>query len=145
MPSAPASPSPGSRREPRSGCGAAVLRDGALYLVQRVKQPEAGCWGLPGGKVDWGEPVETAIRRELEEELGIRAGAITLLCVVDLIDRGDGEHWISPVYLTIDFDGEPHNREPTKHTGAGWFALDRLPEPLTEATRAAVSALGRGG
>lgn len=132
------------RREPRCGCGAAVLRDGHLYLLRRVKEPEAGHWGLPGGKVDWGEPVGTAIERELAEELGIRVTAQRLLCVVDMIDRGDGEHWVSPVHLVTDFAGEPENREPHKHSGAGWFALGALPTPLTIATVEAVEALRRG-
>lgn len=129
------------RREPRCGCGAAVLRDGHLYLLRRVKEPEAGHWGLPGGKVDWGEPVGTAIDRELAEELGIRVEAKTLLCVVDMIDRGDGEHWIAPVYLVTRFAGEPETLEPAKHSGGGWFALGALPAPLTTATLAAVDVL----
>ncbi|MEJ1161835.1 NUDIX hydrolase [Prosthecomicrobium sp. N25] len=132
----------GRRRKPRSGCGAAILRDGALYLLKRVKQPEAGHWGLPGGKVDWGEPVGAAIEREVAEELGIGVRSKRLLCVVDLIDRGDGEHWISPVYLVTAFEGEPENREPAKHAGVGWFALDALPAPLTTATVEALRALG---
>lgn len=128
-------------REPRCGCGAAVLRDGHLFLLRRVKDPEAGHWGLPGGKVDWGEPIGTAIERELVEEIGIRVTTKRLLCVVDMIDRGDGEHWISPVYLVTNFAGEPENREPAKHSGAGWFPLDALPAPLTTATVEALQAL----
>jgi 8-oxo-dGTP diphosphatase len=129
------------RREPRCGCGAVILRGQALFLLQRVKEPEAGHWGLPGGKVDWGEPVGDAIEREIAEELGIRVRGKRLLCVVDMIDRGDGEHWISPVYLVTAFDGEPTNREPAKHTGVGWFSLDALPSPLTLATHAALEVL----
>jgi ADP-ribose pyrophosphatase YjhB (NUDIX family) len=52
-------------RHPRVGCGAAVMRDGKLLLVQRLTEPEAGCWGLPGGKVDPFEPLDQAVRREI--------------------------------------------------------------------------------
>ena len=127
--------------QPRLGCGAAIVQDGRLLLVRRLRKPEAGCWGLPGGKVDWLEPVEQAVRREIEEELAIRLTSLSLLCVVDQIDAQLGEHWLAPVYLADTFDGEVRNVEPEKHSDIGWFALDGLPEPLTVATRRAACAL----
>lgn len=127
--------------QPRLGCGAAIVQDGRLLLVRRLRAPEAGCWGLPGGKVDWLEPVEQAVRREIEEELAIRLTALALLCVVDQIDAQHGEHWLAPVYLAETFEGQVRNVEPEKHSDVAWFALDSLPEPLTVATRRALSAL----
>jgi len=91
--------------------------------------------------VDWLEPVEQAVRREVEEELAIRLTSLSLLCVVDQIDAQRGEHWLAPVYLADTFDGEVRNVEPEKHSDIGWFALDDLPEPLTIATRRAACAL----
>lgn len=126
---------------PRAGCGAAILREGKFLLVRRRKAPEAGHWGLPGGKIDWMEPVERAVSREVMEELGIRLEGLKLLCVVDQIDEAEGEHWIAPVYTVIRFEGEPRIMEPEKHTDLGWFGLNDLPEPLTTATRQAVAAL----
>ncbi|WP_408609576.1 NUDIX hydrolase [Achromobacter insolitus] len=124
-------------REPRLGCGAAVVNDGRLLLIHRRREPEADHWGLPGGKVDWLEPVEHAIRREIREELGISLGELHLLCVVDQIDPSRATHWAAPVFLTLQFEGTPALIEPDKHAAWGWFALDRLPEPLTMATRTA--------
>ena len=59
-------------RVPGVGCGAAIVRDGRLLLVKRKRPPEAGCWNLPGGKVDFGERVEDAIVREIAEETGLK-------------------------------------------------------------------------
>jgi ADP-ribose pyrophosphatase YjhB (NUDIX family) len=118
-----------------------VVRDGKLLLVQRLTEPEAGCWGLPGGKVDPFEPLHTAVCREIQEELGIVIEDATLLCVVELIDRAGDEHWVAPVYRVAEFSGEPGNREPEKHAGIGWFLLDALPAPLTVAARHAAAAL----
>ncbi|UCJ17697.1 NUDIX domain-containing protein [Pseudomonas sp. MM211] len=129
--------------QPRLGCGAAIVQDGRLLLVRRLREPEAGCWGLPGGKVDWLEPVEQAVRREIEEELAIRLTSLELLCVVDQIDAQRGEHWLAPVYLADAFEGEVRNVEPEKHGDIGWFAMDSLPEPLTVATRRALPALNQ--
>ncbi|NBF01949.1 NUDIX domain-containing protein [Pseudomonas sp. Fl5BN2] len=128
-------------QQPRLGCGAAIVRDGQLLLVKRRRDPEADCWGLPGGKVDWLEPVEQAMRREILEELGLTLQGVSLLCVVDQIDPERQEHWVSPVYLASAPAMQPRNCEPQKHSAIAWFELDRLPKPLTLATRAAVRAL----
>lgn len=128
---------------PRVGCGAAILRDGRLLLAKRRRAPEAGCWGLLGGKVDAFERVEAAAAREILEEIGIRIRPERLLCVVNQIDRAAGEHWVSPVFLIETYDGEPALQEPEALSDLGWFALDDLPTPLTEATRQALAALGR--
>lgn len=127
--------------EPRAGCGAAIVMEGRLLLLRRLTPPEAGCWGLPGGKIDLFETAEAAMRREVAEELGITVGAAELLCFVDQIDRAGGTHWVAPVYRVHDFTGTPHNREPAKHNGPAWFALDALPADLTTPTRIALAAL----
>lgn len=129
-------------RRPGVGCGAAIIRDGRLLLVLRLRQPEADHWGLPGGKVDWGEGVRAACAREIHEELGLTITPGPLLCMADTIDAGDGMHWTAPVYLVEDSVGVPVVMEPDKMGGCGWFPLDALPSPLTRATLAAVEALG---
>ncbi len=127
--------------EPRVGCGAAILRDGSLLLVQRRREPEAGHWGLPGGKVDLFETMAVAAEREIFEELGLVIRAQNLLCLTDQIDVERGTHWVAPVYLVDDAQGDPVVKEPDALAGCGWFALDTLPQPLTLSTRAALAAL----
>jgi ADP-ribose pyrophosphatase YjhB (NUDIX family) len=126
---------------PRVGCGVAILRDQNLLLIRRGRPPEAGCWSLPGGKVDLWEPTEAAARREVAEETGLKLGALELLCVVDYVSPEEGVHWVSPTFLASAFEGEPRLLEPEKHTGLGWFGLDALPDPLTSSVRAAVEVL----
>ena len=45
-----------------------ILPDGRIVLIQRR---DNGLWALPGGMVDWGEDVPSAVRRELAEETGL--------------------------------------------------------------------------
>jgi 8-oxo-dGTP diphosphatase len=130
-------------RVPGVGCGAAILRDGRLLLVKRKRAPEAGCWSLPGGKVDFGERVENAVVREIDEEIGVKIALTRALGLVQMIGLDD-QHWVSPIYLAEIVAGEPSNREPSKHEAIVWAELDAPPEPLALAAREAVAALARG-
>lgn len=124
------------RKSPEAGCGAAIHDDqGRLLLIQRLREPEAGYWGLPGGQVDFGEPVKMAVIREIAEELGIEIELICLVCLTETLERGDGRHWVAPVYSARIVSGEPRLMEPKKHGGFNWFRLDDLPALLTTPTR----------
>lgn len=110
-------------------------------LVRRLKEPEAGYWGLPGGKIDFGEPAETATVREIAEEIGVEIALGGLACLTETIDCGDGCHWVAPVFNARIVAGVPRLCEPEKHAGWGWFSLDELPEPLTTPTRQWLASL----
>lgn len=133
------------KREPRVGCGAAIIIERRILLIQRRHAPEALHWGLPGGKVEFLEPVTAAVAREVLEELGIVIRPVQLLCLCDQIDPAAGTHWLAPVYLVEAYEGTPRVMEPDKHADCGWFALDALPVPLTSATRMALGALRPDG
>ncbi len=52
--------------------GAVVLdAEGRLLLIRRGHEPHAGLWSLPGGRVEAGETLEQAVRREVLEETGL--------------------------------------------------------------------------
>jgi ADP-ribose pyrophosphatase YjhB (NUDIX family) len=56
---------------PRLG-SAVVVRDGdALLLARRAKEPNHGKWIFPGGKIELFESIESAGRREVQEETGL--------------------------------------------------------------------------
>ena len=58
---------------------ALIDRDSRVLLAQRPEgKTMAGLWEFPGGKIELGETPETALIRELEEELGINTAASCL-------------------------------------------------------------------
>ena len=126
---------------PGVGCGAAILRDGRLLLVKRRRAPEAGHWSLPGGKVEFGESVAAAVKREIREEVGLDIALLRDLGLVEMIGI-DGQHWVSPIYLAQAAEGEARNNEPETLEAIVWAALDSPPSPLALSARKALAALG---
>jgi ADP-ribose pyrophosphatase YjhB (NUDIX family) len=45
--------------------------DGRLLVVRRAREPGAGRWSVPGGRVEAGESDQEAVRREAREEAGV--------------------------------------------------------------------------
>jgi len=77
---------PGERRPVDVAVGVLIDADGNFLLTSRPPgKVYAGYWEFPGGKVEPGESIETALRRELHEELGITIGP-ALPWQVELVD-----------------------------------------------------------
>jgi 8-oxo-dGTP diphosphatase len=65
------------RAEVEVAVGVLIRPDGAFLLTSRPPgKVYQGYWEFPGGKVEPGETVEQALRRELLEEIGITIGAV---------------------------------------------------------------------
>ena len=120
------------------GVGAVIVQDGSVLLLKRRKPPEAGCWGIQGGAVEFGETLESAVKREIVEELGVEIAVKRLLGVTDHILPDERVHWVSPVFEVEIVAGKPSNLEPAKHSSLDWFSLDDLPDNLTLTTRNAL-------
>ena len=126
---------------PGVGCGLAVMKDGKLLLCRRLRAPESGHWNIVGGKVDHMEPAADAARREAEEESGMTIHSVRFLCLSEQLIDTDRQHWVSLIYVSDDFSGEPWSTEPDKLSDIGWYPLDDLPQPLSRFAADAVLAL----
>ncbi|KXF77308.1 DNA mismatch repair protein MutT [Paramesorhizobium deserti] len=132
-------------QRPGVGCGVVFLKEGCILLLQRKKSPEAGAWGIPGGKVDLLEATEVAARREALEETGLDAISLSLIGTSEQLFHKEQQHWFSPIFHADRFTGTPQLLEPQKHGGIGWFSLSDLPERLTLPTHHAVKLLSERG
>lgn len=69
--------------------------DGRLLLVLRGREPAAGLWSIPGGKVEPGESREDAVRREVLEETGLR---VEVLGPVGVVERSTGDGGVFEIH-----------------------------------------------
>lgn len=123
------------------GVGAVIVEQDQILLLKRLKEPEAGCWSIPGGAVDFGETIEDAIKRELKEELAVDIEIITLLGVTNHILPEAETHWVSPVFFAKIISGNPKIMEDDKHSDLRWFQMRSLPDNITLTTTSAVTFL----
>jgi ADP-ribose pyrophosphatase YjhB (NUDIX family) len=70
--------------------GLLITPDGDLLTIQRIRPGQDPYWVLPGGHVKSGEDLETALARELREELAATAEVHGLL---HILDRGDDRQY----------------------------------------------------
>lgn len=62
-----------------AACAAILTRKGKILFLIRAKDPAKGKLDLPGGFIDPGESAETAVSREINEELGLSIQNLTYL------------------------------------------------------------------
>jgi len=94
---------------PVVGVGAVVVKDGKALIVKRAHEPRKGEWSLPGGRVELGEALVDAVRREIKEETGLDIVVGPIVEVLDRVHHHDGRvryHFVIVDYLCTCVGGE---------------------------------------
>jgi len=105
-----------------------VDTDDRVLLTKRNVPPFQGEWVMPGGKIDLGEPIVAALKREVWEEVGLEVEVGRLIDLFEHVTPGeDNYHFIiiyylcSPLYCDVK-----HNHDEVAE--ARWVARDELAE-----------------
>ncbi len=115
--------------KPRVAVLSLVVKGRHILLVRRANPPDAGKWGFPGGKVEFGETLEMAAQRELFEETGIRARADRILTTLEAFSRDQAErlqfHYVMVAVLCEWQEGEAVAGDDALE--AAWYSAEELP------------------
>jgi 8-oxo-dGTP diphosphatase len=120
-----------------------ILQRGKILICQRTRhQPHPLKWEFPGGKLEPGETPRNALRRELEEELGIDAAiGDEVTRIQHTYPRGSTVEL--RFFVVEDFAGEIENRI---FKDVRWVSRKDLPQfDFLEADAGLVEELARGG
>ncbi len=111
---------------------AVVIQDGKALLVQRANPPDAGLWGFPGGKVDFGEGLMQAAERELFEETGVTATAQRIVTALDAIshtEAGEVQHHFALIAVQCAWQsGDPFAADDA--LDARWVSIETMEKAL---------------
>ncbi len=133
--------------------GAVIVHDaeaGRVVLLQRgpVAKFAPGMWDLPVGKSEPGQPVTDTAVRELREETGLIVKPESLR-VAHIIHGAWGVEapngFLTVVFVTHAWTGQPENREPAKHARVCWVDTHALPEEFVPSTGSALHSYLTGG
>ncbi len=103
--------------------GAVAVRDGDILLIRRGTPPGEGLWSVPGGRVQRGETLVQAVRRELQEETGLEGKVGEAVGWTELIGRR--RHYVVvDFWVTVPSDAAP--KADTDASDAQWVAIEDL-------------------
>jgi ADP-ribose pyrophosphatase YjhB (NUDIX family) len=114
-------------QRPQLAVSAAIFRDGRVLLVRRARSPGKGFYSLPGGRVEFGESLHTALHREVDEETAIQIDIVGLAGWREVLpSAGSGGH-----YMIMSFAARWKAREPVlndEHDDFKWLKPDEMGE-----------------
>ena len=113
-------------KSPKLTADGAIIKDGKILLIERKNEPFKGKWALPGGFVEYGEKVEDAVVREVNEETGLDTKIIDIVGVYSDPSRDPRGHVVTVVYLLDILDGKIKGSDDA--ADAKFFDMKDLPE-----------------
>ena len=117
--------SPTQPQRPQLAVSGAIFRNDRVLLVRRARSPGKGFYSLPGGRVEFGESLHTALHREVDEETGLRIEIVGLAgCREVLPGSTGGGH-----YMIMSFAARWVANEPVlndEHDDFKWLTPNAL-------------------
>lgn len=99
-----------------------------VLLIERKRDPFAGHWAIPGGFVEIDEDLETAARRELQEETGLTGVTLEQFHTFGAPQRDPRERIISVAYLALVRREAVQVRAASDARDARWFQVGKFPK-----------------
>jgi ADP-ribose pyrophosphatase YjhB (NUDIX family) len=110
---------------PQLAVSGAIFRDGKVLLVRRSRSPGKGFYSFPGGRVEFGESLHTALHREVDEESGLKIEILDLAGWREVLPAaGGGGHYLIMSFAARWTAGEPVLND--EHDDFRWLAPDAI-------------------
>lgn len=114
-----------------------------VLLIERLHEPYANSWALPGGFVDMEETIDKAAQRELEEETGVSDVFMEQLYTFGDVLRDPRGRVISVAYYALVNVAECKVIAGSDASKAEWFPVDKLPKLAFDHEKIMETAINR--
>lgn len=125
-----------------------LVRDRATHAVLLQLRGDDATWGLPGGRIEPGESLEQAARRELLEETGLTAGDLTRVDVFSgsefVVRYPDGyaAYVVGATFETSDIAGTLSTDDAGETAALAWHPGEELPAEINPYNRLVLRRAG---
>jgi 8-oxo-dGTP diphosphatase len=116
---------------PKVGIGVFIVNEEKTKILVEKRKKEQ-LYGLPGGKLEYGESFSQCSKREVYEETGLDIKdeeRYEMLCTFNCIDKPMNYHWIeifTKLKISAEEEKQIYNKETEKCDGWSWVSLEEL-------------------
>jgi nucleoside triphosphatase len=112
---------------PLPAVAALIAYQNKVLIVRTHKW--SGLWGVPGGKIDYGEDTLTALKREMREEVGLEIRDVQYAFYSDIIE--DSKFYKPAHFLSLEFVAYSDSNKVSTNEEIAEFAWVSLEEAFT--------------
>ena len=115
---------------PRVGVAVILIKDDLVLVGKRLNSHGSGCWGFPGGHLEFNESIHDCAVRDVFEETGLEVKNVRDFVFTNDFFVDVRKHFVTLFVLADYVSGTPKVLEPDKCEEWCWFSWDDLPKPL---------------
>ncbi|MCS7104150.1 MAG: 8-oxo-dGTP diphosphatase [Thermofilaceae archaeon] len=101
-----------------------LLYKESILLIRKKRGFGAGKINGVGGRVERGESLESAVVREVQEEIGVKVSSLRPAGTLKFYSSSSEPDWIVHVFLSNHFEGQPTSSDEAE---PHWYHMDALP------------------
>jgi len=115
---------PAAPIRPQLAVSGVIFHDGKVLLVRRARSPGKGFYSLPGGRVEYGESLHTALNREVDEETGLRIEIAGPAGWREVLPTAGGGHYVIVSFAARWASGDVVLND--EHDDFKWLAPEQI-------------------
>lgn len=110
-----------------SAVGAVIVKNDAVLMVKRNREPYKNTWGFPAGYVDFGEHPEESLLREVKEETGLTVIKSEFISIIQNPDDPNAPGHFGIFYKVLETKGGIINSDKNENQDISWHPIHALP------------------
>ena len=130
-------------KKPQACVAVMIWKDKKILLGKRCGKHAPGEYSMPGGRMEYTESFKNAIKRETEEEAGVKIKNIKFQCLANIY-RYSYRQDVLAGFIADWEEGVARTDKEERIGEWDWYSLDNLPSPLFHPTQLLIDSYNSG-